>query len=113
MVSDAIAQLMDYKQTAHDGPSTVIMSLNHQSDHNRDVLHILHYITEKRSEDIYTIEDVIPLHNLNVKVHTGQRQVRQISLVPEEQSIDFKQDGSQVSFTLDRIDGHRMVSIQY
>lgn len=113
MINDAISILLSDKQVDHNGPSTIITSLNKQSELDHEVLHILHYITEKRSEDIYTIEDIIPLHGIKFRVHTGKRRVRALHAVPENQSIEFARNGESIEFTVDQINGHKMICIQY
>lgn len=113
MVKDAIELLLTDKLVSHNGPSTVITALNHQQKLSRDILHVLHYITEKRSDDIFTIEDVIPLYNIEFKIFVGQESPKVVSLVPEEKPIIFEQVGKYIFFKLDKIEGHSMVSIQY
>ncbi|MBU3219467.1 hypothetical protein [Clostridium algidicarnis] len=113
IIKDAIEMLLDHKLVNHNGPSTVITAINRQADHNRDILHVLHYITEKRSEDIYTIEDVIPLYNLEFKLYVGEKQVKAVKIVPELKSIDFTSTDGYIIFNVDKIEGHNMVSIEY
>lgn len=113
MVKDAIELLMPEKIVSHNGPSTVITALNHQERYKRDILHVLHYITEKRSEDIYTIDDVIPLYDIEFKIFTGEKHPTAVSMVPQMKPIPFKQIGNYLIFSLDKIEGHSMVSIQY
>lgn len=113
MVKDAIELLLDHKYVSHNGPSTLITSLNRQEKENREVLHILHYITEKRSEDIYTIEEVIPLFNIQFMIYTGGRKVKEVLVVPENISVSFESAGDLIYFDIGKIEGHRMVSIQY
>lgn len=113
MVKDALDLLLENKLVNHDGPSTLISSLNHQEAENRDILHLLHYITEKRSEDIYTVEDVIPLYMITMKLYVGDKKVQSVSLVPENNAVSFKQEGPYITFTLQEVKGHNMISIQY
>jgi len=113
MVQDAIEILLDQKYVSHNGPSTLTALLNVQEKENREILHLLHYITEKRSEDIYTIEDVIPLFNIQFKLHTGRRKVKAVLQVPENISVSFECAEDSIYFDIDKIEGHRMVSIQY
>lgn len=128
IIKDAIDLLLPQKLVVHNGPSTMTTALNRQESENRDILHILHYITEKRAEDIYTIEDVIPLNNISFKVLTGSRKVKSVKLVPQMEKaalngsapdrdsmreIAFRQEEEYVLFELDRIEGHEMVCIQY
>lgn len=113
IMKDAIERLLSQKLVSHNGPSTVLTSLNRQEAYDCDILHVLHYITEKRSQDIYTIEDVIPLHEVIFRVFVGERTVHSVQLVPEERVISFQQENGYLTFKLDRIDGHAMVSIVY
>ncbi len=113
IMKDAIELLLPQKLVSHNGPSTMITSLNRQGKQNRDILHTLHYITEKRSEDIYTIEDIIPLFNVEFRVFVGERTVKSVQQVPTMTSIAFEQNGGYLSFTVDKMEGHTMVCIQY
>ena len=87
--------------------------MNAQEEKNRDVLHILHYITEKRSEDIYTVEDKISLYDLEIQVNTDGKQVKEVRSVPDETPLSFVQEGKYVKFSVKKVDGHQMICIQY
>lgn len=113
MVKDALELLLDEKLVSHSGPSTLVTALNHQPKENRDILHLLHYITEKKSEDIYTIEDIIPLYMVNMKLYVGDKKVVSITSVPESSKIPFKQEGNYIFFGIQELKGHGMVSIGY
>lgn len=113
IIKDAIELLLPGKLVSHNGPSTMLTALNRQEEHNRDVLHILHYITEKRSQDIYTIEDVIPLYNVYFRVQAGKRKVKSVQIVHQMSYISFEQNGDYLEFIVDKIEGHTLVSIQY
>ncbi|GLC78272.1 alpha-amylase family protein [Lacrimispora brassicae] len=113
MVKDAVALCLEHKLVSHNGPSAMTTALNHQKQENRDIFHILHYITEKRSEDIFTVEDVIPLYGVEFKLYTGNKQPADVVLVPGEEAVPFVRNGGYISFRLDKIQGHCMVSIQY
>ena len=101
------------KLVKYEGPSTLNIQLNAQEEKNRDVLHILHYITEKRSEDIYTVEDKIPLYDLEIQVNTDGKQVKEVRSVPDETPLSFVQEGKYVKFSVKKVDGHQMICIQY
>ncbi len=113
MVKDAAALCLEHKLVSHNGPSTIITALNHQEQEKRDILHILHYITEKRSEDICTVEDVIPLYGVEFKLYTGNKQPAAVAKVPGEEPVPFVRSGQYISFRIDKIEGHCMISIQY
>mgnify|MGYP003735679087 CR=1 FL=1 len=49
-------------------PELEAVALNRQAEENRLVLHALHYVPEKRSEQLEIVEDIIPLHEVPVSV---------------------------------------------
>lgn len=113
IIRDAAGLLLPDKLVSHNGPGTVIAVLNRQEKENRDILHILHYITEKRSEDIYTIEDVIPLYHLEFRIYTGNTVVKEVRAVPEEKTLEFTQENGYLTFRVDKVEGHCMAVLQY
>lgn len=112
MVKDALEILLEDKLVSHNGPSTILAALNHQEKEDRDILHILHYITEKRSEDIYTVEDVIPLYHTEFCIYTGDREVKSVKNVIRGEEIEFTRDGSYIRFQIPLIQGHEMIEIK-
>ena len=93
----------------HSGPSSVIAMLNEQEDKKRTILHMLHYIPERRGTEFDIIEDVIPLYNLKVSVKSD-RKVNNVTLVPQNQAIPFKTNNQRVEFDLKEVIGHQMIA---
>ncbi|MGF7010213.1 hypothetical protein M2145_000973 [Lachnospiraceae bacterium PF1-21] len=112
MVKDALELLLPDKMITHDGPSTLQVTMNHQAKEDRDVLHLLHYITEKRSEDIYTIEDVIPLMQTKFRIYVGDRMIKTVTNVIRGEELVCTRDGEYIEFTVPVINGHEMITIQ-
>ncbi|WP_218915137.1 beta-galactosidase trimerization domain-containing protein [Caldanaerobius polysaccharolyticus] len=94
----------------HNGPSTMLVTLNEQEQQNRWVLHLLHYIPERRSQEIDTIEDIIPLYNIKVSVKSPCK-VKEVMCVPEGKPLDFNMNGDRVEFVVPKVNGHQMVAI--
>jgi len=92
------------------GPSTACFTLNSQPDHRRLVLHVLHYIPERRAAQLDIIEDVIPLFDVPVSVRAPQG-ARAVELVPQGEPLPFTQRDGRLEFTLPRVEGHQMVCI--
>lgn len=113
MVNDAIELLLDNKLVSHNGPSTIVTTLNNQEAEDRDILHILHYVVEKRSEDIYVVEDVIPLYQIKFKIYVGEKEVQKVTLIPEGKGVVFTAENGYIEFIIEKIYGHNMVAIQY
>ncbi|WP_226035221.1 alpha-amylase family protein [Aquibacillus saliphilus] len=112
MLNDAIKMVLDKKLVEHNGPATLITSLQVNENRNAKMVHLLHYITEKKSEDIYTIEETIPLYHLDLKVHVGDMTVTQLKSIPTTKKIDFDQKGEYVTFQIDKLDGHMLVVME-
>lgn len=112
MLNDAIKLLMKDKLVSHDGPSTIFTSMNVQKEEKRYILHMLHYIPERRCTDFDVIEDVIPLYKIKIKMNLPKK-IKSINIVPQNKPIRFSTKGKIVSFTLDKLEGHCMLSIEY
>ena len=119
MVGDAIQRLCGNKMVSHNGPSSLLCILSQQTQDKPDqteesckILHLLHYIPEKRSEEIYTIEDVIPLYHTEFRVNLGGRHMKEMRLVPENKPSAYEEKDGYVEFEVEKIEGHQMVEIR-
>ncbi|MGL5506715.1 MAG: beta-galactosidase trimerization domain-containing protein, partial [Paraclostridium sp.] len=111
IMKDAIENLLESKLVSHNGPSTILTTVQKDLDTKRHILHILHYITEKKSQDIYTIEDVIPLYNIEFKLSIGGLNINKLSKFNDTNNIEFIIEKDHISFKLDKINGHEMIII--
>lgn len=93
-------------------PSTTLVTLNEQAAENRWVLHLLHYIPERRGQDFDVIEDLIPLYNLRISVKAPEK-VKEVMCVPEEIPLNFEIKGDRVEFTLPKLEGHQMIALNF
>ena len=94
-----------------EAPTTTLVSLNAQLGENRQVLHLLHYIPERRGQDFDVIEDVIPIFDVKVSVKAPGK-VTGVACVPEGEALAFTQDGDRVDFAVPKVEGHRMVELR-
>jgi hypothetical protein len=94
----------------HDGPTTMLVTINEQAAEHRWVLHLLHYIPERRSQEIDIIEDVIPLYNVKISVKLPK--VKAVMRVPEQQPLAYQQRDGRVEFVLPQLVGHQMVALE-
>ena len=76
------------------------------------MLHLLHYIPERRGQDFDTIEDVIPVFDLKASVRIP-RKVREVVAVPQGVKLAFAEKGGRVEFTLRKLDGHQMIALHF
>jgi hypothetical protein len=112
LVLNAIEMLLPEPLTKHDGPTTLQVTLTQQIRQNRWIVHLLHFIPERRSKELEVIEDIIPLFNLKIFVRTP-RPVREAVLAPEGVALPVSDQGPYLSFELPRLDGHAMVSLTF
>ena len=100
----------------HNGPGSLLVTVLEQADERRYVIHLLHYIPEKRSEYIETVEDVIPLYHLKISCRTEKR-IRTVRLVPdkndENDMLDFTVSGGYTTFVVEKLAGHQMIELSY
>mgnify|MGYP006291387685 CR=1 FL=1 len=106
--NNAVNSLLDNELIKMKAPSTVICTINQQNDNY--ILHLLHYIPEKRGENFEVIEDVIPLYKIPVSVRFP-RKAKKVQLVPEKKEIKFEMKDNHVEFTIPAIEGHQMIEI--
>jgi len=95
-----------------DAPSTTLATINEQSAENRWVLHLLHYIPERRGQDFDIIEDVIPIFNVGVSVKVSGR-AKSVVCVPDQVPLKFEQKGDRVEFVLPKLEGHQMIALNF
>ncbi|WP_248924452.1 alpha-amylase family protein [Paenibacillus hamazuiensis] len=109
---NALGMLLPQQVLKHDGPSTMLATVNEQSAENRWVVHLLHYIPERRSADIDIIEDVIPLYDVKISVKVP-REAKSVTCVPENQPLSFSNADGRIEFVLPKLNGHQMIAVQY
>jgi hypothetical protein len=110
LLANALAMLMPSPVVEVDGPSSLLVTLSEQAAQQRCVLHLLHYIPERRGQAFDVIEDVIPLFDLPVSVRLASAP-KSVRLVPDGGDLAFDYAGGRVTFTVPRLDGHAMVEL--
>ncbi len=110
IVRDCISLLMPSRIISHDGPSSLLVTVNRRGD-DTFVLHLLGYVAERRAEAFDTVRDVIPVHDTQLTVDVS-RQVEQVRLVPQCTDLAFAEtaDGK-ITCTVPVIDGHQMLEL--
>ena len=88
----------------------MVATVNEQAAEGRLVLHLLHYIPERRCTTIDVIEDVIPLHELPISVAVAG-EVKAVTTAPEGAELPFTVENGRAQFVLPRLDGHQMIAI--
>jgi hypothetical protein len=93
---------------AHNLSSTAVVTVRQQ--HDDLLVHLLHYVHQRRGRDLDVIEDVLPLHDATLSVRAARRPSI-VQLVPQEQAVDWAWEDSYVRFTVPRVDGYQIVQL--
>ena len=112
LVSNAIKMLIGDSIVVSNLPSTALINLNEQKKENRFILHILHYIAQRKGPTIDIIEDKIPLYNSEFSLALN-KDIKGIKLVPNNTELKWKLEGGRVKFAVEKIEGHQMIEIEY
>jgi hypothetical protein len=75
---------------------------------NRMVAHLLYYVWQRRAPDLDIIEDIVPLHGLDLAVRTVQKP-ENVYLAPERKDIEFTFRDGVTRCTVPVLRGHQMV----
>lgn len=112
LVLNAVEALLPEPVLRLQGPSTRMATVNAQPAADRLVLHLLHYIPERRGQDFDVLEDVIPVYEIGVSLR-AERPVAAVTCVPDGESLTFEQADGRVTFVVPAVRGHQMVAIRY
>ena len=108
---NALEMFLPEPLVRHGGPSTLFVTLNEQAAQGRQILHLLHYVPERRGTQFDVIEDVIPLYNVPVSVRVP-REVASVVAVGGA-ALPFTMEGDRINFTVPEVMGHQMVEINF
>lgn len=108
LVLKGIASLLPEPLIRHDGPSTMRVTINEQAAARRWVVHLLHYIPERRGRDFDVVEDVIELVDVSLDIRVPAV-VTRVSLEPSGDPLEFTQSAGRIALRVARVTGHQMV----
>ena len=104
----ALAMLLPDPLVTCQAPSSAHVTILGQAEQGRTVVHLLHYIPERRGLEFDTIEDVIPLYNIPLAFKTAQRPGR-VYLAPGGEDVAFSYEDGYVRLVVPEVVGHQMV----
>lgn len=113
LVKNCMDLLLDKPLVLSNLPSTARITVNLQelSDKRRTVIHILHYIPERRCKSIDIIEDVIPIYDVKIRVRTDNPPSK-CYLAPELKELDFVYNNGYTEFTVEKVNGYQIVVLE-
>jgi len=113
LVRNALDMLLPEPVLRHDGPSTLQATVTEQAAENRWVVHLLHYIPQRRATELEIIEDVIPVHEVKVSVRVPHPVKRVIERPQVFYDLDFWESGGRVEFVVPKVVGHAMIELEF
>ena len=91
-------------------PSTAELTVRSQKD--RTVVHMIHYIPQRKCEHLDIIDEKIPLYNIAVAYRSG-RAPRAVYMAPERQTLPFTYEDGIVKTVVPSVEGHQMLVLEY
>ncbi len=73
MILNAVDILLKDPILRHDGPPTLQTTVNDQNEYNRFVLHLLHYIPQRKARAIEVVDCKIPLYNIPISMRMDKK----------------------------------------
>lgn len=90
-----------------DGPSTLEVTVTEQKGRRR-IVHLLHYLPQRRGLGMDVVEDVIPLQNVKLALRSD-RPPGKAYLAPEKKALPLEYSRGYASVTIPTVMGHQMV----
>ena len=110
LLLNALDMLLPDPLLRHSGPTGMLTALNEQPEQSRLVLHLLHYVPERRGLDFDVIEDVLPVYDISVSLKLPGP-VTRVRCVPDGEALDFIEDRGRLEFSVPEVKGHQIVEI--
>jgi hypothetical protein len=77
----------------------------------RQIVHVLHYIPERRAPNLDVVEDVIPLHQVKLALRS-ESAPRRVYLAPQRQSLSCDWEEGYARVVVPVVNGHQMVAFE-
>ena len=79
-------------------------------EEKRTLLHLLNYIGRRNNHTCDTIEEIIPLHGVEISLR-AEGPVTSVRAVPEDQALPFARAEGRITFTLPTLHGYQMIEV--
>lgn len=112
LLLNAVDMLLPQPLLRHNGPSTLETGYMLQPEKNRAVIHLLHYIPERRGSEFDVVEDVIPIYNVELSLRADQK-VKAVTTAPQGQSLDFVENDGRITVRVPEVNGHQMIVVEF
>lgn len=88
------------------------VSLMHQEEEKRFVLHTVYAVPVMRGHQINVIEDIQPVYHIEMKVKTD-KPIKKVYLAPSKEELAFSNKDNAVNFEIPKVECHQMVVMDY
>jgi len=108
---NCLRRVLPEKLVRTNAPTTAHLTLTHQAEPARAVLHLLHYIPENRYGGAPTVEEALPLRDVEVSIEYPRPPGR-IYRAESELFLPFRYTNGRVIVQLDEVVGHAMLVLE-
>lgn len=108
---NTLRQLLTDPFVEADLPSSGRMNLLHQPQENRYVVHLT-YATPHQRGRAQVIEDIVPLHNIPVRVQFDEK-IKKVYTIPGNEKLKTKKIGNQLQVIVPQLKGHLAIVFVY
>jgi len=111
LAMNSLALLLPDPLVRTNAPTTAQITVTRQAAEQRTMLHVLHYIPERRADSLDTIQDRIPLHNITVALRCENPPSRAY-LAPDGTALDCTWEDGYAEVTVPVVDGYAVVVLE-
>jgi hypothetical protein len=108
LVLALLRRLLPEPLLSADGPKSLQATLTQQQD--RRIVHLLHYIPERRGLALDVVEDRLPVHEVNLALRGPVPS--SVWLQPQRVALSFEVAGGFTRFKVPVVDGHQMIVLE-
>jgi len=109
LVVNSLRLLLPRPLVKTSAPTTAQVTVARQAAEGRTIVHVLHYIPERRAKDLDTIQDRIPLHDVQVSLRCESAPSR-VCLAPDGTPLACTWADGYATVTVPVIAGHAAVA---
>ena len=108
LAMNAVSLVLPRPLVRTDAPTAAQVTVARQDAEQRTMVHVLHYIPERRAATIDTIQDVIPLHDVAVALRCGKAPSRAY-LAPKGTALNCSWKDGYAEVTVPVVKGYSVV----
>jgi len=111
IVKQLLKKLVPKPFIASDLPSSAEVTIRRQDKEKRSIVHLIHYIAERKARKLDIVDTKLPLYNCTLTIQSPKKP-SQVCLAPAGEQLDFIWQDGAVTVKIPKIDGHAMIVLQ-